>query len=139
MGVGFCQMLFMHLLIRTCDFSSLPCDCWWLMFSHPVMSNSLQSHGLQHARPLCPSPSPKVCPNSCPLHLWCHPAISSSDTLFSFCPQSSPASGPFPVSHLLWWTTLNGFWMMKKPYIPRINLTWTWSAILFYPRLDSIC
>ena len=49
-----------------------------LSFSCPVMSNSLQPHGLQHARPLCPPPSPKVCPSSCLLHQWCDPALSSS-------------------------------------------------------------
>ena len=49
---------------------------------------------------LCPSPSPKVCLSSRPLHLWHHPAFSSSDTLFFFCPQSFPASGTFPVSQL---------------------------------------
>ena len=69
-----------------------------LLLRHPIGSNSLWSHGLQHARPPCPSPSPKVCPSSCPLHQWCHPAISSSNTLFSFCPQSFPASGTFPMS-----------------------------------------
>ena len=73
---------------------------WLLLFSHSVMSDSLRPHGLQHARPLCPSPSPKVCPSSCPLHWWCHPAISSSDTLFSFCPQSFPASGTFSMSQM---------------------------------------
>ena len=67
----------------------------------PLISNSLWPHGLQCARPLCPSPSPEVCPSSCPLLWWCHPAISSSDALFSFCPQSFPASGTFPVSQLL--------------------------------------
>ena len=51
-------------------------------------------------RPPYPSPSPRVCPSSCPLHWWCHPATSSSDTLFSFCPQSFQASGTFPVSQL---------------------------------------
>ena len=56
--------------------------------------------GQQHARPLCSSLSPIICPSSCPLHGWCHPAISSSDTLFSFCPQSFPASGTFPLSQL---------------------------------------
>ena len=49
---------------------------------------------------LCPSSSPKVWSSSCPLHLWCHPAMSSSDTLFSFCPQFFPASGTFPMSWL---------------------------------------
>ena len=70
------------------------------MFSHPVVYNSLQPHGLQHTGPPCPWPSPGVCPTSCTLHRWCHPAISSSDTLFSFCPQSFPASGTFPMSQL---------------------------------------
>ena len=71
-----------------------------LLFSHPVMSSSLWFHWLQRARPPCPSPSPGVCPSSCSLHWWCRPAISSSDTLFSFCPQSFPASGTFPMGHL---------------------------------------
>ena len=71
-----------------------------LLFSHPVVYNSLWSHGLQHVRPPCPSPSPGVCPSSCSLHLWCHPAVSSSDALFSFCLQSFPASGTFPMSLL---------------------------------------
>ena len=71
-----------------------------LLFSQSVMSDSLQPHGLQHTRPLCPSPSPKVCPSWCPLHQWCHPPISSSDTLLSFCLQSFPASGTFPMSQL---------------------------------------
>ena len=60
----------------------------------------LWSHGLQHSRPACPSPTPEVCPSSCPLHWWCHPVISSSDALFSFCPQSFPASETFPMSWL---------------------------------------
>ena len=70
-----------------------------LLFSHSVMSDSLQPIGLQQARPLCPSPSPKVCPSSCSSHRWCCPAIWSFDALFSFCPQSFPAS-VFPMSQL---------------------------------------
>ena len=70
-----------------------------LLFSHQVMSYSSQPHGLQHTKLLCPSPSPRVCPSSCPLSWWCHPTISSSDTLFS-CLRSFPASGSFPVSQL---------------------------------------
>ena len=62
---------------------------------------TLQFHGLQHAMPSCPSPSPGVCPSSCPLDWWCHPTISSSVTLFSFCLQSFPASGSSPMSQLL--------------------------------------
>ena len=59
----------------------------------PVMPNSLWPHGLQHTRPPCPLPSPEVCPSSCPLHPWCHPAISSSDDFFSFCPHSFQHQG----------------------------------------------
>ena len=69
-------------------------------FSRSVMSNSLRPHGLQHARLSCPSPTPGVYPNSCPLSWWCHPTISSSVIPFSSCPQSFPASGSFPMSHL---------------------------------------
>ena len=68
--------------------------------SPPVMPNSLQPHGPQHARPLCPSPSPEVFSSSCPLHQWCYPAISSSDAFFSFCLQSFLASGTYPMSQL---------------------------------------
>ena len=71
-----------------------------LLFSCPVMSDSLRPHGLQPARPFCPSPLPEVCPSSRPLHQGSHPAISSSDTLFSFCLQSFPASETFPMSQL---------------------------------------
>ena len=60
----------------------------------------LWPHGLQHARLPCPSPSPRVCSNSCPLSLWCHPVISSSVTPFFSCPQSFPVSGSFPLSQL---------------------------------------
>ena len=70
------------------------------LFSHPVMSDSLRPHGLQHERLPCPSLSSRTCPNSCSLHRRCDPAISSCDILFSFCPQSFPASGTFPMNHL---------------------------------------
>ena len=65
-------------------------------FSHSVMFDSLWAHGLRHTRPLCPSPTPRVYSNSCPLSLWCHPTISSS--IFFSHPQSFPASGSFPRS-----------------------------------------
>ena len=58
------------------------------LLSHPVMSSSLRTCGLQHARPPCPLSSLEVGSSSCPLHRWCHPTISSSDALFSFCLQS---------------------------------------------------
>ena len=58
--------------------------------------------GLQHARLPGPSPSPRVCSNSCPLSQWCHPTISYSVAPFSSCPQSIPASGSFPALHINW-------------------------------------
>ena len=64
------------------------------------MPDSLQPHGLQHARLPCPSLSPGVCSNSCPLSQWCYLSISSSAAPFSFCLQSFPASGSFPMSWL---------------------------------------
>ena len=84
---------------------NFPCNHFWFksqrfQFSRSVMSDSLQPHELQHVRPLCPSPTSGVYSNSCPSSQWCHPAISSSAAPFSCCPQSSPASGSFPVSRL---------------------------------------
>ena len=64
------------------------------------MSDSLWPQELQHARLPCPSQIPRVCSNLCPSSQWCHPAISSSVITFSFCPQSLPASGSFPMSQL---------------------------------------
>jgi len=69
-----------------------------VQFSRSVMSDSLRPHELQHARPPCPSPTPRVHPNSCASSQWCHPAISSSVVPFSSCPQSLPASGSFPLT-----------------------------------------
>ena len=69
-------------------------------FSRSVMSDSLRHHGLQHARPPCPSPTPRVYSNSCPLSQWCHPTISSSVVPFSCHFQSCAASGSFQVSQL---------------------------------------
>ena len=64
------------------------------------MSDSLRPHESKHTRPPCPSPTPGVYPDSCPLSGWCHPTISSSVVPFSSCPQSFPASGSFPMSQL---------------------------------------
>ena len=72
-----------------------------LFFSGSVLSDSLQPHGLQHARLPCPSSSLRACSNSCPSSQWCHPTISSSVIPFSSCPLSFPASGSFPMSQLL--------------------------------------
>ena len=78
--------------VPTCTYS--------VQFSRSVVSDSLRPHELQHSRPPCPSPTPRVYPHSCPSSQWCHPAISSSVIPFSSCPQSLPAPGSFPMSQL---------------------------------------
>ena len=72
----------------------------WLLLSRSVVSDSLWPHGLPHARPPCPSPTPAVYSNPCPSSWWCHPTISSSVVPFSSRLPSFPASGSFPVSRL---------------------------------------
>ena len=69
-----------------------------VQFSHSVMSDSLQPHGMQHARLPCPLPTPRAYSNSCPLHQWCHQTISYSAIPFSSCLQCIPASDSFPMS-----------------------------------------
>ena len=69
-----------------------------VQFSRSVVSDSLWPHELQHSRPPCPSPTPGVHPNPCPLSWWCHPTISSSVIPFSSHLQSFPASGSFSMS-----------------------------------------
>ena len=76
-------------------------DSQSLSFSHWVMSDSLQPHGLKHTRLPCPSPRPGACSNSCPSSWWCHPPISSSVDPFSSCLQSFPPLGSFPLSQFL--------------------------------------
>ena len=79
---------------------------WWsdvVQFSRSVMSNSLWPQGLQHARPPCPSPTPRACSNTCPPSGWCHPTISTSVIPFSSCLQSFPASGSSPMTQFFTW------------------------------------
>ena len=74
-----------------------------IQFTRSVVSDSLRPHELQHSRPPCPSPTPRVHSNSCPSSWWCHPAISSSLVPFSSCPQFLPASEYFPMNQLFAW------------------------------------
>ena len=86
-------------LIQWSDSWTNSCHCLCQSVqSLSVWPIATQSHGLQHARLLCPSPTPGACSSSCPLSRWCHPTISSSVVPFSSCLQSSPASGSFPMS-----------------------------------------
>ena len=84
---------FYFVLIDRAVFSSV-------QFSRSVVSDSLRPYGVPHARPPCPSPTPKVYSNSCPLSQWSHPTSSSSVVTFSACLQSFPASGSFQMSQL---------------------------------------
>ena len=74
-----------------------------LQLSRSVTSDSLRPRESLHARPPCPSPTPRVYSNPCPSSRWCHPTISSSVVPFSSCPQSLPASGSFPTNQLFAW------------------------------------
>ena len=85
-----------------------------VQFSHSVMSNSLWSHGLQHARPPCPLPIPGACSKSCPLSPGCQPTILSSVVPFSSCLQSFPVSASFPVLRIRW----PKYWSFSFSIIP---------------------
>ena len=89
--------LFLYILVAL-----LPISTWFssVQFKYSVVPDSLLPNELQHARPPCPSQTPRVHPNSCPLSRWCHPTISASVIPFSSCPQSFPTSGSFPISQL---------------------------------------
>ena len=116
-----------------------------VQFSRSVVSNSLRPREPQHTRPPCPSPTPRVYPNSCPLSQWCHPTISSSDIPCSSCLQVFPASRSFQTSQLF---TSGGqsigvsdstsvLPMIIQDWFP---LGWTgWIRMIqWFPRLSSI-
>ena len=94
------------------------------------MSDSLRPHGQQHARPPCPSPTPRVYSNSCPLSCWCHPTISSSVFPFSSCPQSCPASGLFK-----WVSSLYQVAKVLELQLQNQSYQWTPRTDLLY-RMD---
>ena len=103
----------------------------------------LWPHGLQHARPPCPSPAPGVYPNSCPLSRWCHPAISSSVVPFSSCLQSFPASGSFLMSRLFTSGGLSIGASASASVLPMnvqdwCSLGWTGLILLLPKRLSRV-
>ena len=103
--IHFIYLLFIAQIFRQNHFIWVPIVPCAQVFSHSVMSNSLQPQGLQHSRLPSPSPSPRACSNSCPLNKWCQSTISSSVIPFSSCPQSSPEPWSLPMS---WLFTLDG-------------------------------
>ena len=114
-----------------------------VQFSLSVMSNSLQPHGLQHASPPRSSSFPKVCLNSSLLCQWFHPVFSSSNALFSFCPQSFPGSGTFPISWLFTSDDQNTGASASASVIPMsiqgwYPLEWTGLISLLSKRLSGV-
>ena len=98
---------------------------WWWLFRHAVEFNSLWLH----ARLPCPSLSPRVCSNSCPLSQWCDPTILSSVTPFSCCPQSFPTSGSFPMSWLCASSGQSIELQLRHQYfqwITKVDFLWDW-------------
>ena len=96
-----------------------------VQFSRSVMSNSLQPHELQHARPPCPSRTPGIHSDSHPSSRWCHPAISSSVVPFSSCPQALPASESFPMSQLFAWSGQSTRVSALASFLPKNTQDWS--------------
>ena len=96
-----------------------------VQFSCSVISDSLQPHESQHARPPSPSPTPGVHSNSCPSSQWCHSAISSTVVPFSSCPKSLPASGSFPMSQLFAWGGQNIGVSALALFLPKNTQGWS--------------
>ena len=108
-----------------------------VQFSHSVVSNSLQPHELQHARPPCPSPTPGVHSDSRPLSQWCHPALSSSVIPFSSCPQALPASESFPMSQRFTWGGQSTGVSALASFLPKKSQGWSPSEWTGWISLQS--
>ena len=108
-----------------------------VQFSHSVVSNSLRPHESQHARPPCPSPTPRVHSDSRPSSQWCHPAISSSVVPFSSCPQYLPASKSFPMSHLFAWGGQSTGASALASFLPKKSQGWSPSEWTGWTSMQS--
>ena len=117
-------------IITNISFSSV-------QFSRSVVSDSLQPHESQHARPPCPLPIPGVHSNSSPSSWWCHPAISSSVVPFSSCPQSLPASKSFPMSQLFAWGGQSTGVSALASFLPKKSQGWSLSEWTGWISLQS--
>ena len=109
-----------------------------VQFIRSVVSDSLRPHESQHARPPCPSPTPRVHSNSRPSSRWCHPAISSSVVPFSSCPQSLPTSESFPMSQPFTWSGQSTGVSALASFLPKKSQGWSpseWTGwISFQPK-----
>ena len=108
-----------------------------VQFSRSVVSSFLWPHGLQHARPPCPSPSPRVHSHSRPLSPWCHPDISSWVVPFSSCPQSLSASESFPMSQLFAWRVQSTGASALVSFLPKKSQGWSPSEWTGWISLQS--
>ena len=108
-----------------------------VQFSRSVMSDSLRPHELQHARPPCLSPTPRVHSDSRPSSQWCHPAISSSVVPFFSCPQSLPASKSFPISQLFAWGGQSIRVSALASFLPKKSQGWSPSEWTGWISLQS--
>ena len=114
------------------------CTLWIsVQFSYSVMSDYLQPHELQQARPSCSSPTPGVHSDSSPSSQWCHPAISSSVVTFSSCPQSLPASESFPMSQLFSWGGQSTGVSAFASFLPKKSQGWSPSEWTGWISLQS--
>ena len=136
-------MLNQWMLISEFCFSSLP---WHMLFSsvqllsefsRSVVSDCLQPYESQHARPPCPSPSPRVHSDSRPSSQWCHPAISCLVVPFSSCPQSLPASESFPMSQLFAWGGQSTGVSASASFLPKKSQRWSPSEWTGWISLQS--
>ena len=131
-NTGVCSLSFLQQIFPTQESNQGLLYCRWILyqlryqgspfimfqFSCSVVSDSLRTHELQHARSPCPSPTPRVHSNSCPSSRWCHPAISSSVVPFSSCPQSLPASESFPINKSTLRMRWPKYWSFSYSIIP---------------------
>ena len=108
-----------------------------VQFSCSVMSDSLRPHELRHARPPCPSPTPRVHSDSRPSSQWCHPAISSSVVPFSYCPQSLTTSESFPMSQLFAWGGQSTGVSASASVLPKKSQGWSPSEWTGWMSLQS--
>ena len=108
-----------------------------VQFSCSVVSDSLRPHESQHARPPCPSPTPRVHSDSRPSSQRCHPAISSSVISFSSCPQSLPASESFPMSQLFAWGRQSTWVSVLASFLPKKSQGWSPSEWTGWISLQS--
>ena len=139
-----CPCHFPSLYLVFCRISFPHCwKCWpqfsSVRFSRSVIPKSLWPLESQHVKPPCPSPTPRVQPNSCPSSQWCHPAISSFVVPLSSCPQFLPASESFPMSQLFTWggqsTGVFSFSIIPSKEIPGlISFRMDWLDLLAVQR-----